>query len=68
MVHKLYTRKVNSSQMRALVWKMSADVKAFHYYHFNYTALESVLRKTKPIYKDWIISLVLQPPKSGDIC
>lgn len=54
--------------MQALVWKMSADVKTSHYYHFNYTALESVLRKTKPIYKDWIISLVLQPPKSGDIC
>lgn len=45
--------------MQALVGKMSVDAKASHYYHFNYTALESVLRKTKPIYKDWIISLLL---------
>lgn len=54
--------------MQALVWKMSADVKASHYYHFNYTALESILRKTKPIYKDWTVSLVLEAPKPGDIC
>lgn len=40
-------KKVNSHQMQALVWKMSADLNASHYYYFNYIALKSVLRKIK---------------------